>query len=551
MRATRFFYLILFMFVTALGLGSPAPVYACVTGGTPTHTGYIERASIIVKGTPVAHQDGSTAIAIEVETYLKGDEDKKYLLIYPGTKGRLNGKKEKVLRYCSGRAKLNRVVGITSYYYLGRRSDGLYSGTSITFTGEPQSLMLLGSDNVPFENYMTEQEYVQYVKNELTNFESHLPTDTTYPRTGILRITTLDNRNYFLPVDDNQLENLPVDRYVRFINDHLYLFDDNLAECESIKCIKYTPNQVYLAALLKNNRILINWDEYSGHDLLFSPTSDAVVIWDNNQIMVNVLYLQSIFGYSTLGIPSPHSIKIQPNTMSDSLHTAWSPDGWILAFTDENGLWLWDALNENAEPELLIASNDIGVPFARYFSPMGRFLAIEHGNLRYNLDLVSGETLPDGLISPNERHLLAFDTFSDIFDLELCYLLTGKCISNNWVFYNTVITLHDGTRDGLVLHLSDFSEAEWVNETQFIISACGSYEEVEYCGASYNKTDGLFGSGIATLGRNYDFEPISQVFASIYDDYTISIYHQKIDLSDQLDSPIVKIEWLPSFFYRE
>ena len=74
---------------------------------------------------------------------------------------------------------------------------------------------------------------------------------------------------------------------------------------------------------------------------------------------------------------------------------------------------------------------------------------------------------------------------------------------------------------------------------------------VTYCAVgTINALHPLF--NIFTIdGAIFEYDPVGEMIATIADDFTIIVDSEMIDLRDQINSPIVEIRWLPSFFYQK
>jgi hypothetical protein len=53
------------------------------------------------------------------------------------------------------------------------------------------------------------------------------------------------------------------------------------------------------------------------------------------------------------------------------------------------------------------------------FSSLGRYVQVERGDERLTLDTISGAELPDGLVSPDDQILLAFDSQAEVSELQI------------------------------------------------------------------------------------------------------------------------------------
>ncbi|NJL54891.1 hypothetical protein HC928_06655 [bacterium] len=247
---------------------------------------------------------------------------------------------------------------------------------------------------------------------------------------------------------------------------------------------------------------------------------------------------------------------------------AWSPDGRLMAFSTDEGLWLWDALMADFPPQMLMPT-ETTVPTARYFSPQGRYLAVTNGTRRYNLDMITNQELPDGYVSPDDRTLLIFDTAADgPTTLEIAYLAPG-------------IRRFD-YEAGV-----EFFEVAWINDVQFLASVTG-FGFQRYENVSFEDEDGTIryeafpylveepfvaikqyhSSGIHWVQNELEVpfpvdDPQMRIFHYVegpglielsIDGYHLRINHARdgrFDLTSQLADPIVEAVWLPSVFYYD
>ena len=213
------------------------------------------------------------------------------------------------------------------------------------------------------------------------------------------------------------------------------------------------------------------------------------------------------------------------------VQAAWSPDGRLLVYSDTDGLWLWDALLENSQPQLLLATENGQIPLARYFSPSGRFLAITISEENHYLDLVSGQLLPDGIFSPDEQYLIAFDTINGSIQGFRCSVPFQNCIGI------------EGD-DFIIRHIA------WVDNRNVIISIC--HEPTSECRVTHNNIYGYFGTAYGDNVSEFAYQQETNLLAILQDEYVININRdgwENLNLESSLDSPIDKIEWMPSLFY--
>ena len=220
-----------------------------------------------------------------------------------------------------------------------------------------------------------------------------------------------------------------------------------------------------------------------------------------------------------------------------------------LAYSDDAGIWMWDVYTIDSQPELLIANDSNSTLIPNYFSPVGRYLNFSRDVVRKHLDIVSGEILPDGLISPDDKILINYENQSGAFGYAICALDTNIC-KNGWEMF---LPIYDETLGKIIKAYTPnaIHKVLWKDKFSFLQLACVK-DEPEVCAVfSYTTTfDGWYSSPI---GQGIDFVYDSKVgtTAILRDAHTITIKGIEIDTSQWFDEEIIGIEWLPSLFYYD
>jgi WD40 repeat protein len=289
-----------------------------------------------------------------------------------------------------------------------------------------------------------------------------------------------------------------------------------------------------------------------GTAAVFAPTSDLLAIWNDNQIEIHA------FNYPRLGFrfTSPgdtaliNTVPLQPIEIHTLGVGVWSPDGRYLAYSDSEGLWLWDVLTPPIPPNLLVPSTAEVIPIPRYFSPMGHFLAVTEGDIRYTLAVRNGMRYPDGVVSPDDRILLAYDT-SQKYEIEPVQM---------W------LTPFQSQRIGFEMY--EIRQVAWLNESQYL----ATHYIDQFCTDEITCTPiprtpilhlGDVGISMA-FGRRY-FADAKQVIGAYTFDYhrptksmltvasstSISINGEIHEYGQYLEGDLVHAGWLPSLFYYE
>lgn len=299
--------------------------------------------------------------------------------------------------------------------------------------------------------------------------------------------------------------------------------------CNVIGCTAFSPNGLDSGTLTADG-IMLGGLPVAGEGFMFSPFNEAIAVWNGENIDFYT------FRYPRLGLEEFHNhfLASQSTNRGDDWvgQAAWSRDGRLFAYTDADGLWLLDVYSQT-QRLLLPTEPDQQPAIARYFSAGGRYLAVTLGGAgeRHNLDLVIGSLLPDGVISPNERFLIAYDTAADISPYSRCILTRSE---------------YGCREEGLG------RETLWLSDDFHLTARCGSTDAVScdvhmaalYCCSS------SFGATIS-----FDYEPVTGVYLTTPDAYSIKVWDRprapQRDLRGEINGEIITAEWLPSLYLSE
>jgi hypothetical protein len=453
-------------------------------------------------------------------------------------------------------------------FFLTRNTDGTYHERLYRYFASPEATFTFRSD-IEIDLQMLQSQIISEV--------GHAPIEpdenTMYPRTTPIIVTTRTGQQYLLPVDGTAPIHLNESEAFEMQRDQ--------RECSSPPCTVFAPNGVDVVQLMREGDTPLSTPHthlYLAHNvegkrISMSSTSETFVLWQNNELQLHM------FWYPAYEFPNsgyyPRSWVEQANsisvdTSSLSYPAAWSPDGRTLAFSDDNGLWLWDVFSVDYPPQLLLPRVGNDIPVARYYSPQGRYLAVTVGDERYNLDLVTRRELPDGYISPNDRVLLVFDTAAQgATTLEVAYLAPGV----------RQATYYDGL---------DYYQVQWIDNRRFLAAVGGNSfiryetgEQLEDGGweaipfvvenpfsivmsfyATEINSDQQVPFPVEYTQNETDFYQTNPVNRFVYDENngliaffagscSITVNDTVIDLLPYLPEPIVSAEWLPSAFYYE
>lgn len=553
--------LLMFAVLFAFSIVNAPPVLAC-SGPSVSVDDYfkIYPDLIVVQAAPIEPDSGSGAI-YQVSSYLYGQPAGEFLrvggdLIFAPTVER-----EGLVNFCSGGGLLSTDPGQSDLLFLRRTETGVYQQLQvIRFRGEPRTASVNFEDPENGDSVIwreiTEAEFIAWIDATL-----HLPLpDQPYPLKRILEFTTSDGESYWLPVDG--ADPIPIDPAAEWSGVYwLYGQPNCLPEtCRSER----SANGVFFATQVDSQTIALNDRTLIGTAFRFAPTSDQIAIWNGAELQFHRMpFARFATTYDWRSDPpEPERISLAMNSTMDldslSGRGMWSPEGRFFAYSDADGLWLYDTYG--ADERLLVDAAD-GVTFARHFSPLGQLLAVEQNGTRFNLDVFSGVHYADGLVSPDDRTLLAFDSSASVIaDLRVCPIPfgLGACapLYDSLMFGGGaggfVYRMWD-EREGYLIPLTELHSVEWIDRYTFITFACGSdthpdREGERLCGLTryeFDHTSFHWSAGHEAWA--YSFDPINDVTALLTTPTAISVYGtvtQTYDLTAILNGEtIVSLQW--------
>lgn len=547
--------------VLSFGLMFTSTVYACSGGATDNIQNLLSRTDYVVKADVVSIDDVGQNAILSADTYLFGGSGPEYLLF-------VRNDPVIVTRMIEGdpygacnflRPELH--AGLSAYFFLSRRPDGSYESSTQWWTNDPSyyafsetdtTITLYSQESDGYvEHNLNEQDFVEFV----TTFGSSALTDpdgqSVFPRPALLKIITTEGTPYILPIDSN----VPIaatDAWLADLTNTImggestgwnesYFIDTT---CPGEGCIQVSPDGINRAQQQGNE---VQWFGGSavGQAFLFSSTGDAIAVWNENQISFYTLGWQK-HDQPFTEVTLLNTVTLTGDVNSSPYQAAWSPDGRTFAYSDNDGLWSVDVYNASAEPIHLLDSEDGKIPVALRYSPLGRYLQVEQETTRYILDTLSGDVFPDGLVSPDDQILLAFDTQTDEFAPQICYLAPVRPCE-------PLIPrlLRITAEEALVF--SRYKQVEWRNNYSFIAIICerdtpdncmvDRIENRNSGGQWY--TEGEFWS----QGRMFAYLETGNTLAIVQNAFGLSINGETLDLRPFLDGEIAAVEWLPSLFY--
>lgn len=549
-------------------------VHACTRGASDNIQTLLSRTQVVVKAHVVSVDDARQNGVLHIESILFGGAGPEYALF-------VQTDPVIVTRIIEGEPSANCNVlkdelyeGTTGYFFLTRRTDGAYLSathpwdTSVHIFPDERATITFysrGDDNPFVEHVLTEGEFIDFI----AEFGASAPPDPVsgadyarptplrvasedYPRLAPLQIVTSAGTKYILPVD-NAVPVEATNDVLRLMTIEIMGYESpdwneayfNASDCPGDGCVRASPDGINRARQ-RGDRIEWNGGSADGQAFLFSATGEAIAIWNDHRLEFYTLGWQKA-SQNFREVVLLNAVSLSANGDTPPYQASWTPDGRMIAFSDADGLWLLDVYEENSQPSLLLPANGGVIPVALGFSPLGRYVQVERGSERLTLDTVSGDTFPDGLVSPDDRLLLAFDTQADEFNLRLCYLAPVRDCEQD--IFGTFVRTGPNASDVF----NRFTQVIWRTPTSYIYAAC-ERDEPDRClvdQVSSNHYGGHWNDNIAwSEGYMFDYFESGDTLAIVQDDYTLSINGIAYDLSALLDSPIARINWLPPLFYQ-
>lgn len=434
--------------------------------------------TIVVRGTGATKSD---LTVIRVSEYLVGEPDFPSLRVFYYGKGHKNASSMGYYNgSCGSRAKYP--ITDEAYYVMARQYDGTYSIKHvIIFPSEHDQFI---DTSVNRETYnLTEEEFLRRIN---ATPQPPLFSNVEFPPVSLFNpylIHTRDNSLYLLPVDIQEASDIifisekvhkfeTIDTFIGITTDEKIILHETLSsfqwtwnhpedvDCTQTHCIEFSENGILMTRQVDGNTIQIcelalifpnsNYVSkptldrhpcrnmpnafYVGNGVKFSKDSEHMAIWNDDRITIYgglswIKYLMKEENPITITSTTLDILLEQNNENSISGMGIWSEDSRWLAYSDAQGLWLWDVFTQ--DPELFLPTSHSGpIPYARFFSNSGRYLAVSVGDEHFIMDRFSDLFYPDGIIDSSERIIMRSDTVNQMpVPAEVCSLLDGKCFS--------------------------------------------------------------------------------------------------------------------------
>ncbi len=538
-------------------------VSAC-SGPPLSIEGMLSVSDYVVKVHVVDADERGMNTIVRVESYLVGGSGPEHLL--------LKLQKPVFTRYyvegfsnggdCLGSGGVT-PPGMSFYVFIKRDIDGSFVDMSPLYTfPQAESTIRLyveaySRDNPEPEPELTESQFTEAIQQQSGQLPQMPEKGTPFPLKAPLKIYT-ESSEYLLPVDwQTPIEITPEMTSLEAYP--LYRMFSSPHDCLETDCsVIYSPDGLSIALMRDNYEITPIRSNTSGYTVtggaaLFSQTSDAIAIWDACELSIYDLgYPRLLSTFYSFDRINGITLSAEDCSIVAGI-AAWSPDGRLLAYADDTGIWLWDVYTADSLPELMISNPDTQL-IPNYFTPLGRFLNYSQGEVNYHLDLVSGETLPDGVMSPDERVLVKFDTNADASTFQICSLTPYQCINPRAMFLRIGDDYDPDFR--LYSDLNEISAVQWQDASHFVVLACAP-DVPSDCGIiQWSVYGGNWMNALSFVGHAFAYDPQNRALAVLQAGRIIinnqagwGINDIEVDTDLWFDETIIGIEWLPSLFY--
>ena len=289
----------------------------------------------------------------------------------------------------------------------------------------------------------------------------------------------------------------------------------------------------------------------------FSPDSNFVAVQDRNELLIYMfdnLTLEK-FGYGRLmSMEVIASRRVRWDPFFGEEPMAWSADSTTIAYQDSRGIWHWDIFEET-HPKLVLP--DAGDETLLDISRSGRYLRYSHNETWSLLDIKTGEARKRAIATPDERNLIL------VWSRPRSYMVDGFSGKRYSYLHNAQRTCLAPLSNCPVSIESpddpfDFFEFQpgWIG----LVSRNSVQVYPWYLAMEESHLSILVNPPSPILA--FDYDDLYNLPAIAYDDYMIAVgfttdldkgpneegLYSPINLSGQIDSPIVEVEWSQPVF---
>ena len=391
-------------------LSFASPIFAC-SGFTRTSIEDIPRFELLVAATVVDVDDRGINAVLKVDRYFKGSGDEYLAVMRHPPALHYAGEVRRYETGClyAGISGHQWQLGSYGYFPLSPNQDGTYrdddnyDGISAHYIPQESSVRFYSNSAGEHGDYVTlpQDEFEALLLQLTEQDQTKAFRPSPYPLMRFLNITTESGRRY----------RLNPDRSVTWLNPAKYPIA--VSNDGSHVMFRLDEDQLgfqYLAQNKKPFKWSYGWlHAKPGLYGQFSPDSNYVAVQEKQH--VTIYLMRSISGSEGPGFGHSMSMKKVASldtvwlTAEQKAQLVWSANSRVLAFQDARGIWIWD-LFDKEEPRLMVPADDSHVLLD--LSSTGRFLRFACDGFWTLLDMHTGESWTDTLVSPDESRLIHF-----------------------------------------------------------------------------------------------------------------------------------------------
>lgn len=555
--------LVLTCLLLLLSIVTTNPVHAC-GGGAPFAVQFLEDHDFIVHATVLEVDERGYNAILQVDRYFKGHGGEHLAVMrYPPALEVVAAVRgyDTLCLYSGGGQEW--IVGSEGYFALSNNGDGTYVDVFSSYGGAPHFFVQDGM--VEFYNYdVTTAGSFQLRSLPVDEFETLLldyggidapiePTENAYPLMRFLTVTTESGGQYLLNPDRSVTHLDPENAPLAVSNDGshvVFRHDDEQLAFQYLSLVRLP--------FFEDRGTGSRWSiPQPGRSASFSPNSNFVAVWEATQLTIYMFDNYEVGGYGQhMRMQVVASADVEWALNESTPPTAWSSDSTTIAYQDERGIWLMDIF-EQSEPQLIVPQDDTFTLLD--ISASGRYVRYGQPETWTLLDVRTGDTFENAIATPDERNFIYLqpefpEGTPDVDrrdDRECTAPLSNSCpiyLRGRWTSrFDFFWYTHDQIA---LIDCSD--EACYIRSHHWQLSIAST---------SYDRRLDT----ILPLISAIDYDILYDQWVVVMNDYTLDfglytswdrdearnppIDIDSVDLRDQLDSPIVRLEWGQPIFY--
>ncbi|MYD10528.1 MAG: hypothetical protein F4X02_10860 [Chloroflexi bacterium] len=556
--------LLLILTVCGFAFSFAPQSFACSYAFEPSDIKWNTRYEILVAAEVVDVDDVSIGTILKVHRYFKGSGGE-YLAVMPYPPALQHA--GFIRRYDTGCVYAARSYGgweKNDFGYLGlsANSNGTYD-FGVAFKPLDGTITFFSEDEGNRGDYVTlpAEEFEELLLDLTGQDDTTAPVDNPYPLKRFLNITTESGERYRLN-PDRSVTWLDRAKYpIEISNDGshvMFQLDPGDLGFQYLALLQkpYVPigvGRVGLAGAALSDGWMSSYGwlhPVKGLFGKFSPNSDFVAVQEETRLVVylfsSIRLPEAVTGFGyTMAIREVASFDSLQQTTQRQLPLIWSADSNVIAFQDSRGVWLWSFLRES-NPQLAVSTGEATELLDLSYS--GRYLRLGNNQSWTLLDIHTGESWNNTLISPDESRLIEIrieladerDRRAEVVrQYKLCSKPLSRCPLVISAGTPRFIFWHDPGFIGLVFS-TRLESFPWRFSLEKMCCCCDGRVE---------------GSSLPSIIA-FAFDETYMQPAIAFEETQIGFEFDgwysfdSVDLSEQLDSPIVDLEWGQPIFYE-